>query len=78
MASPVKHLWCALRGHQDDVHLEPGRLAVECRHCGRVTTGVEIGPPRVRDYLPGLQWPQWRARALQRAWLAWTLMEREG
>lgn len=69
---------CLFRGHADDLRVGPGHLTTACRRCGRTTAGVEIGPLRVGEALPGKGRPHARAKALQRAWIAWQLVEREG
>jgi hypothetical protein len=72
----MSRLGCVLRCHVDSVRVSPGRLAVECSRCGRLTAGVEIGPRRVRQVLPGKKRRHARAKALQMAWLAWQAVER--
>lgn len=69
---------CLALGHDDDLRVEPGRLAAKCRRCGRVSTGIVIGPRRVARALPGKGRRGARAKALQRAWLAWRLAEQDG
>ena len=74
----MRRLLCLLFGHVDDLLVTSGHLTTQCRDCGRLTPGVEIGPLRVVQKHPGKGQRHRRARALQRAWLAWQLAEREG
>ncbi|MGH9237299.1 MAG: hypothetical protein ACRD3G_04590 [Vicinamibacterales bacterium] len=41
----VQQALCALTGHEFMIHREPGRLCLECTHCGRRTRGWAIAPP---------------------------------
>lgn len=41
----VQQTLCALTGHDFMIHREPGRLCLECTHCGRQTHGWAVAPP---------------------------------
>src|SRR5688572_22721056 len=41
----VHQALCALTGHDFLIHREPGRICLECTHCGRRTRGWAIAPP---------------------------------
>ena len=44
----VHQALCALSGHDFMIHREPGRICLECTHCGRRTRGWAIALPTSR------------------------------
>jgi len=59
---------CVLLGHDDHTRREPGRLSLECRRCGRTTTGWALGPAEnpARLATDAVSWfglPRWTVRA---------------
>lgn len=59
---------CVLLGHDDHTRREPRRLSLECRRCGRTTTGWALGSAGTPAHLHAdpASWfglPRWATRA---------------
>jgi hypothetical protein len=60
--SSLKHLFCAIREHQDYLHFEKNRVYLECVSCGYESPGWTVNEKRTVAKFPAVR----RARSLIR------------